>query len=94
MSKYYKYFKGKITEEGVLHIDNEQYCKLLDIVFLEGGLRSFELLKSRCKTPEERYKYDVDIYKIEKKLSQLVNMPNDKQIPKNVLNAMMIKSRE
>ena len=87
--KYTKYFSGVIKNQGIPHLNVEQYGRFMNIVSLEGRLQELTELKESIDDPEEVYKYDIRIYRISKKIQGLTS----DQYPKDVMQNMIYKSR-
>ena len=87
--KYTKYFSGVIKNQGIPHLNVEQYGRFMNIVSLEGRLQELSELKESFDNPEEIYKYDIKIYRISKKIKGLTS----DQYPKEVMQNMIYKPR-
>ena len=87
--RYTKYFSGILRHQGVPNLNVEQYCRLMNIVSLEGRLEELNNIKKSIKNPEEAYKYDVRIHRISNKIKGLTL----DEYPKDVMQNMIYKSK-
>ncbi len=87
--KYTKYFSGVIKNQGIPHLNVEQYVRFMNIVSLEGRLQELFELKESIDNVEEIYKYDIRIYRVSNKIKGLTS----DQYPKDVMQNMIYKSR-
>ena len=87
--RYTKYFSGVLKNQGIPHLNVEQYARLMNIVSLEGRLAELNDIKKSIKNPDESYKYDVRIYKISNKIKGLTS----DEYPKDVMQDMVFKSK-
>ena len=90
---YYKYFRGVIKNQGTPQLNNEELTRLLDIAYIEGVLNFLKQKMANAPTNEERYRHNLDIIQIEKSLSRLIGGQYGTTYPKDVLNGMLVKSR-
>ena len=69
--KYTKYF-GLITKEhGQLNLSSEQFQRTMNIVHLEGVMLGLNNAKETYKDTIHYYKYDIILFKYDKKLTEL-----------------------
>jgi len=87
--RYTKYFTGVLKNQGVPNLNVEQYARLMNIVSLEGGLQRLQDLKASILSQEEKYKYDIRIYRISNKLKGLTL----DVLPKELMQNMIFKSK-
>jgi len=87
--RYTKYFTGVLKNQGVPNLNVEQYARLMNIVSLEGGLQGLQDLKASILSQEEKYKYDIRIYRISNKLKGLTL----DVLPKELMQNMIFKSK-
>ncbi|WP_223032672.1 hypothetical protein [Hanstruepera marina] len=90
---YYKYFRGVIKNQGTPHLNNEELTRLLDIAYIEGAINYLKQNKEKVLTSDERYKLDIDIISLEQKVSRLISGRYGDKYPKEVLNGMLVNSR-
>lgn len=69
--KYTKYFGGVARNQGVPFLNTNNFAIFMNIVHLEGSINSLNTVKSKAKGTDEFYKYDVQIFKYEERLSKL-----------------------
>lgn len=87
--KFTKYFSGVIKNQGIPHIEVNEYQKAFNIVSLESRLDELYQLRDKERNNDRKYSYNIRIYDLEKKLNRLT-MENT---PNNVLKYMLSKSR-
>lgn len=90
---YYKYFRGVIKNQGTPQLNNEELTRLLDIAYIEGAINYLKQKKDKTTKSEDRYKLDIDIISLEKRISFLINSQYGDNKPKDVLNSMLVNSR-
>lgn len=87
--RFTKYYNGVVKNQGIPNLNSEQYCRLMNIISLEGRLQELMSLKEKIKDPAKRNQYDIRILTLEGKLAELTS----RNYPKYVLNDMLIRSR-
>ncbi|NND52911.1 MAG: hypothetical protein HKN54_10930 [Flavobacteriaceae bacterium] len=86
--RFTRYYSKLIKTQGIPHLDVNQYCRVMNIVSLEGRLQELNDLKKELKHPNEHYKYDVRIHRITQQLKSLTL----DQYPKDVIEQMVYSS--
>jgi len=67
--QYTKYFSFITKENGQLQLSSTQFCRMMNIVHLEGAIKS--LLEIKESNKSEFYKYDLKIRKRQIQLTDL-----------------------
>ena len=67
--QYTNYFSSLVREQGPPHLNTEQFRRMMNIVFLEGMIAGIEKIKVKEKS--QTFKYDMLIFKQNKRLAQL-----------------------
>jgi len=68
----YSYYFGEITKEkGQLNLSSKQFRRMMNIVFLEGVISGLNRIRKTFKGTDQFYKYDIIIFKEDKKLTEL-----------------------
>ena len=69
--KYSKYF-GTVTKDiGQPNLNTEQFRRMMNIVSAEGVVQGLRIIKEKYKNTTAYYKFDVDIYKHQRVLTDL-----------------------
>jgi hypothetical protein len=68
---YTKYFGIVTRENGQLNLANEQFSRMMNIVYLEGVIMGLNKVKETLKDTNEYYKYDMLIFKHNSNLTLL-----------------------
>ena len=88
--KYSKYF-GSITKgQGQPNLDTEQFRRMMNIVFVEGVIHGLNIIKEKYKNTTAYYKFDVDIFKHQRALTELSGNLN----PDDLIKEMHRLSRD
>lgn len=69
--KYTKYFSGIINQYGRPNLTDDQFRKFMNIVHLEGRIEGINSIKRTLKGTKEEYRFDMEYFKISKKLTEL-----------------------
>lgn len=87
--KFTRYFSGVIKNQGIPHIDVDEYRRLFNIISLEAKLEEIYKLKDNERNNDRKYVLDVRIHDLKETLNRLT-MENT---PQNVLKYMLSKSK-
>jgi len=69
--KYSKYF-GRITKDnGQPNLNIEQFRRMMNIVSVEGVIQGLKIIKEKYKNTSAYYKFDIDIFKHQRVLTDL-----------------------
>ena len=88
--KYSKYFGGVTKDNGQPNLNTEQFKRMMNIVSAEGVVHGLRVIKEKYKNTTAYYKFDVDIYKYQRVLTDLTG--NLK--PEDLLEEMIRFSRD
>ncbi len=69
--KYTKYFAILTKENGQPNLSTEQFRRMMNIVSIEGIIMGMNRIKEKYKDTQYYYKYDLDIFKHQKVLTNL-----------------------
>ena len=69
--KYSKYLGVITRDKGNLNLSTKQFQRLMNIVFLEGSISGMNKAKETYKGTNQYYRYDIKIFKLSRKLSDL-----------------------
>ena len=86
-------FRGVIKNQGTPQLNNEGLTSLLRIAYIEGAINNLKQKKDKISNNDERYKLDINIISLEKRVSHLINSRYGDKYPKEVLNSMLVNSR-
>jgi hypothetical protein len=78
------YFAILTKENGQPNLSTEQFRRMMNIVSIEGIINGMNRIKEKYKNTQYYYKYDLDIFKHQRVLTDLTG--NLK--PSNLLNEM------
>ena len=87
--KFTRYFSGVIKNQGIPHIDVNEYCRLFNIITLEAKLEELYKLQDKGRSHNTKYMLDIRIHDLKTKLDRLT-MENT---PQNVLKYMLSESK-
>lgn len=87
--KFTKYFAGVIKNDGIPHVNVDEYQKLFNIVSLENRLDELYKLRDKERSNDRKYSLEIRIFVLKEKLDRLT-MENT---PKNLLKYMLNESR-
>ena len=83
--KYTKYFSFIVKENGQPRMNADSFRTMMNIVFLEGVISGLKKSKQSNKGTDAFYKYDVSIFKEEKRLTEITGNLN----PNDFINKML-----
>lgn len=86
--KFTRYFSGVIKNQGIPHIDVNEYRRLFNIITLEAKLEELSRLKDNERNHDRKYMLDSRIHDLKTQLDRLT-MENT---PQNVLKYMLSES--
>jgi len=69
--KYSKYFGSVTKDEGQPNLNAEQFRRMMNIVSVEGVIQGLNIIKEKFKNTTAYYKFDVDISKHQRVLTDL-----------------------
>ena len=69
--QYTKHFAFIVKENGRPQLSSEQFRRMMNIVYLEGVVNGMRKVKESNKNTDQFYKYDMLIFKEEKRLTEL-----------------------
>ena len=87
--KFTSYFAGVIKNQGIPHIDVNEYRRLFNIITLEAKLEELYKLQDKGRSHNTKYMLDIRIHDLKTKLDRLT-MENT---PQNVLKYMLSESK-
>ena len=87
--KFTRYFAGVIKNQGIPHIDVNEYRRLFNIITLEAKLEELYKLQDNGRSHNTKYMLDIRIHDLKTKLDRLT-MENT---PQNVLKYMLSESK-
>lgn len=86
--KFTRYFSGIIKNQGIPHIDVNEYRRLFNIISLEAKLEELYNLKDNERNHDRKYMLDSRIHTLKEQLDRLTL----ENTPQNVLKYMLSKS--
>ncbi len=69
--QYTKYFSFITKENGQPQLAEDKFRLMMNIIFLEGVISGLKKTKEANKETDQYYKYDVVIFKEQRKLAEL-----------------------
>lgn len=86
--KFTRYFSGIIKNQGIPHIDVNEYRRLFNIISLEAKLEELYKLKDNERSHDRKYALDIRIHTLKGQLDRLTL----ENTPQNVLKYMLSES--
>lgn len=86
--KFTRYFSGIIKNQGIPHIDVNEYRRLFNIISLEAKLDELYKLKDNERNHDRKYMLDSRIHILKEQLDRLTL----ENTPQNVLKYMLSES--
>lgn len=81
---YTSFFGETVKNQGQLHLNDDQFRRLMNIIYVEGVIAGFNKIKAKYKGTSEYYKYDMLIFKQSTVLTELTG----NQKPQDLLKEM------
>ena len=77
--QYTRYFSILTKDNGQTNLNTEQFRRMMNIVSVEGIIQGMTRIKEKYKDTQYYYKYDLDIFKHRRVLTELTGNlnPND-----------------
>lgn len=69
--KYSKYFGAVTKDNGQPNLNTEQFRRMMNIVSAEGVIHGLRIIKEKYKNTNAYYKFDLDIFKQQRVLTDL-----------------------
>lgn len=69
MTNYTKYLSGVIQNQGVPNLSQEDYKKLMNVVYLEGKLEGLKSATKMMSNTNEPRKFDLKIFDVQKQIT-------------------------
>ena len=69
--KYSKYFGAVTKDNGQPNLNTEQFRRMMNIVSAEGVIHGLRIIKEKYKNTNAYYKFDLDIFKHQRVLTNL-----------------------
>ncbi len=69
--EYSKYFGSIIKDNGQPNLNTEQFRRMMNIVSVEGIIHGLNIIKEKYKNTSAYYKFDIDIFKHQRVLTEL-----------------------
>ena len=69
--KYSKYFGAVTKDNGQPNLNTEQFRRMMNIVSAEGVIHGLRIIKEKYKNTNAYYKFDLDIFKHQRVLTDL-----------------------
>ena len=88
--KYSKYFGAITKDNGQPNLNTEQFRRMMNIVSIEGIIHGLNIIKEKYKNTSTYYKFDVDIFKHQRVLTEL----NGNLKPDDLIKEMYLFSRD
>ncbi|WP_027125270.1 hypothetical protein [Gelidibacter mesophilus] len=87
--KFTRYFAGVIKNQGIPHIDVNEYRRLFNIISLEAKLEELYKLNDNERSHDRKYTLDIRIHT----LKELLDRQTMENTPQNVLKYMLSESK-
>jgi len=82
--KYSKYFGSVTKDKGQPNLNAEQFRRMMNIVSVEGVIQGLNIIKEKFKNTTAYYKFDIDIFKHERVLTDLSGNLNPNELLKEM----------
>ena len=83
--QYTKYFSILTKENGQPNLNTEQFRRMMNIVSVEGVIVGMTQIKEKYKNTNSYYKFDMDIFKSQKVLTNLTGNLKPEDLMKEML---------
>ncbi|WP_406683324.1 hypothetical protein N1F78_11585 [Seonamhaeicola sp. MEBiC1930] len=84
--KYTKYFSIISKEYGQPKLDNYQFGRMMNIIHIEGVIQGIEQIRNGYKNTPEYTRFDLIIFKQNKKLTELTGNIKPEDLLKEMLS--------
>ena len=84
--QYTKHFSFIVKENGQPQLSSEQFRRVMNIVFLEGVISGLRKVKESNKNTDQFYKYDMLIFREEKRLTELTGNIRSESLLKEMMS--------
>jgi len=88
--KYSKYFGAVTKDNGQPNLNTEQFRRMMNIVSAEGVIHGLRIIKEKYKNTNAYYKFDLDIFKHQRVLTDLTGNVS----PHDLLKEMYVYTRD
>jgi len=88
--KYTKYFSILTKDNGQPNLNTEQFRRMMNIVSIEGVIHGLNIIKEKYKNTSAYYKFDIDLFKHQRVLTELSGNLN----PDDLIKEMYHLSRD
>ena len=85
---YAKYFGEIIKNNGQPQLNDDQFRRMMNIVYLDGKLAGMECLRTKLKRLSNDYRFDMDYHLVSKQLTEITGNTE----PGELLSQMIRKS--
>jgi len=69
--KYTDYLAQMVQTSGAPNFTEEQFKKVMNVVFLEGQLKAIQGMREQAKKTSEPHRYDIIFFSVDKKLTTI-----------------------
>jgi hypothetical protein len=83
---YAKYFGNLVKERGQPNLSDNQYRRMMNIVFLDGMLAGIDDIRKPLAGTREAHKYDMDYFRIDRKLTEITGNLEPRALLDEMLN--------
>ena len=84
--QYTKYFSFIVKENGQPQISSESFRTMMNVIYLEGVINGLNKAKEAHKGTDVYYKYDVSIFREEKRLTDITGNLDPDDLLKRMLS--------
>jgi len=71
MKPYASYFGEMARNNGQPRLSDDQFRRLMNIVYLDGKLAGIDCIRSKLKKVAEDHRFDMDYFKVNSQLNDL-----------------------
>jgi hypothetical protein len=84
--QYTKYFSFIVKENGQPQMSSESFRTMMNVIYLEGVINGLNKSKEAHKGTDAYYKYDVSIFREEKRLTDITGNLDPDDLLKRMLS--------
>ena len=84
--QYTKHFSFIVKEKGQPQLSSEQFSRMMNIIYLEGVVCGLKKVKEANKHTDQFYKYDMLIFREEKRLTELTGNLKSEDLIKEMMS--------
>ena len=85
MSNYTKYLSALVNDQGAPNVNQEDYKKLMNVVYLEGKLEGLKNASKMMSNTNELGKFDLKMFDVQKQITLITGNLEPKEFIRLIL---------